>query len=106
MSMSELEYAAELFSGEQIDSAMRQLDVEDRTAVTAELKEGAYDPDAIEAFAKLARTLKSAVHVTAYYGLQLRRDKPRDELRDPAIRLLQRQAERGEIEPAYLHGRD
>ena len=104
--ITDIGYTDEMFSGEQITAALNTLSDDDRYADAAVLTPGAYDADAIEAFAKLARTLKGHVRIGHYRGLVILRELPLETRRDNAIQALRRQAERGEIEPAYLHGRD
>ena len=104
MSTDTIEYTAELFSGEQITAAIEALSDYERYADVATLYSGEYEPETLEAFAKLARTLKLPVS-TRYGNLTIRREKPHAERREIALRELQRKAKRGEIEPAYLYGR-
>lgn len=99
-----IEYTAELFSGEQIAEAIGKLSDYHRYADVATLTNGDYGPETLEAFAKLARTLGLRVATTGY-NLTIRREVPHEKQREAALRNLQAQAERGEIEPAYLHGR-
>jgi hypothetical protein len=98
MTMTALAESAELFSGEQILTAIAALSEYDRYVDVSALEGGEYDAETLEAFAKLARSLKATVKT---YGLKIRREKPRDQLREIALRRLQAQVEAGEIEPAY-----
>jgi hypothetical protein len=106
MSLDTREYTAEMFSGEQITEAIGALPDDNRYADVSRLSgsDMDFDPDVIEAFAKLARSLHLPIRLQ-YGGLVIRRERPLHELRRQALYELQRKAERGEIEPAYLHGR-
>jgi hypothetical protein len=106
MSVDTIEYTAEMFSGEQIADAIAKLQDYEKYVDVSRLSVGAMDfePEVIEAFAKLARSLHLPIHFE-YGGLTIRREKPLEERRRSALLDLQRRAERGEIEPAYLHGR-
>jgi hypothetical protein len=95
------DYTAEMFSGEQIATAISQLGDYERYADVATLSAGEYEPETIEAFAKLARTLKAPVLLSSYRFV-IRRELSLETRRATALRNLQAQAERGEIEPAYL----
>jgi hypothetical protein len=98
-------YAAEMFSDAQIATAMDELADYERYDDVASLASGTYEADTLEAFAKLARTLKLPV-MGEYSNLKIRRERPVARRRESALSNLRRQAERGEIEPAYLYGRD
>jgi hypothetical protein len=102
--MSTSDYTAEMFSGEQIAGALAKLDGYERWRDIATLADGQYEAETFEAFAKLARTLKAPI-ATEYGALKVRRERSLDERRGYAIGNLRRQAERGEIEPAYLYGK-
>ncbi len=96
-------FTEDLFSAEQIEAAVEGLGEYDRYQVVAWLEtgEGEVAPDVLEAFAKLARTLKLTVTV-GYQRLNIRREKPYAQRRSTAIERLQSRAERGEITPANL----
>jgi hypothetical protein len=98
-----LTYTAEMFSGEQIATALNQLSDYERYTEVATLAGGEYEPATLKAFAELARTLK--LNVRASYNFTIRREQPLEARRNSALHNLQRLAERGEIEPAYLYGR-
>jgi hypothetical protein len=105
MSTTTPEITAELFSGEQIVTAISELSDYERYADIATLSAGdEYQPEVLEAFAKLARVLKLPVS-TRYGNMVIRREHPIEKLRESALYNLQRKAERGDIEPAYLYGR-
>jgi hypothetical protein len=104
MTTTTTEITAELFSGEQILEAIAALQDYYKYEDVASLKSGTYEPEALEAFAKLARVLKLPVS-GQYGGLTIRRELPIEQQRKSALEELQRKAERGDIEPAYLYGR-
>ena len=67
MSVDTIEYTAEMFSGEQIAQAIDALSDDNRYADVSRLSgDMDFEPDVIEAFAKLARTLHCPIPVAAW----------------------------------------
>ena len=88
-----------IFSDEQIAKAISELSSYNKYKDIATLTAGDYNPEVIEAFAKLARALKSAIR-SEYGNLKVVQELPYADQLKSALATLKYQAERGELIPA------
>ena len=94
--MPSTDYAAGVFTKEQIAEAIEALTDYERYETIATLTNGNYSPAVISQFASLARAMELGV-TTVYNGLAIQREYSPAKLKKTAVQNLQYKSEHGEL---------